>query len=210
LNDKFGLAYPYELFELKSEQLVGLEGFKDKKINNLIEAIEKAKQIDWSNFIFSLGIMNIGKKSAFVLSKKFATIEELKQADLETLTNIEDFGEIVASSIIEYFKDEENLINIQKLFDLGVTINKPAESTQNSVFTNKTVVLTGSLNNFTRPDLTKILLNLGANVTSSVSKKTDFVIVGADAGSKLDKAKQLGIRIVEEVELIDLLKNPQE
>lgn len=206
LNEKFNLAYPYELFELKAEQLVGLEGFKERKINNLIESIEKSKQIDWSNFIFSLGIMNIGKKSAFTLSKKFSSIEELKQADLETLTNIDDVGEIVASSIIEYFNDEDNLNNIQKLFDLGVKINKPAEITENSIFTNKTVVLTGTLENYTRPDLTKLLLNLGANVTSSVSKKTDMVIVGTDAGSKLDKAKQLGIRIIEEKELLELLK----
>ena len=207
LNEKFGLAYPYELFELKAEQLVGLEGFKDKKINNIIESIEKSKQIDWSNFIFALGIMNIGKKSAFVLSKKFKDLEELKSADIETLTNIEDIGEIVASSIVEYFNDVDNINNIQKLFDLGVTINKPDETTQNSAFTNKTVVLTGSLVNFTRPDLTKILLGMGANVTSSVSKKTDIVIVGTDAGSKLDKAKELSIRIIEEPELLELLKN---
>ena len=209
LNENFNLAYPYELFELKAEQLVGFDGFKDKKINNLIESIEKSKQIDWSNFIFSLGIMNIGKKSAFVLSKKFSSIEEIKKADIETLTNIEDVGEIVATSIIEYFADADNIANIQKLFDLGVTINKPAETTQNSVFTNKTVVLTGTLENYTRPDLTKLLLSMGANVTSSVSKKTDMVIVGTDAGSKLDKAKQLNIRIIEENELIELLKNPQ-
>ena len=141
------------------------------------------------------------------MSKKFKDIEELKQADIETLTNIEDVGEIVANSIIEYFSDEDNLNNIQKLFDLGIKINKPTEITQNSVFTNKTVVLTGTLENYTRPDLTKLLLSMGANVTSSVSKKTDMVIVGVDAGSKLDKAKQLGIRIVEEKELIELLRN---
>ena len=208
LNEKFNLAYPYELFELKAEQLVGLEGFKDKKINNLIESIEKSKKIDWSNFIFSLGIMNIGKKSAYVLSKKFASIEELKQADMQTLTNIEDIGEIVASSIIEYFADGDNLNNIQKLFDLGVEINKPNETIENSVFTNKTVVLTGTLENYTRPDLTKLLLSMGANVTSSVSKKTDMVIAGTEAGSKLDKAKELNIRIIEEKELLEMLKNP--
>lgn len=206
LNEKFNIAYPYELFEIKSDQLIGLEGFKDKKINNLIESIEKSKQIDWPNFIFSLGIMNIGKKSAYVLSKKFSSVEELKKADVDTLTNIDDVGEIVANSIVEYFKDEDNLNNIQKLFDLGVTINKQAETTQNSAFTNKTVVLTGTLESYTRPDLTKLLLSMGANVTSSVSKKTDIVIVGTDAGSKLNKAKQLGIRIVEEPELLKLLQ----
>ena len=149
--------------------------------------------------------MNIGKKSAFVLSKKFSSIEEIKNADIETLTNIEDVGEIVANSIIEYFQDSDNMANIQKLFDLGVTINKPQETTKNSVFTNKTVVLTGTLENYTRPDLTKLLLSMGANVTSSVSKKTDMVIVGTDAGSKLDKAKELNIRIVEETELLEIL-----
>ncbi len=206
LNEKLNLAYPYELFELKAEQLVGLEGFKDKKINNLIESIERSRKVDWSNFIFSLGIMNIGKKSAFTLSKKFSSIEEIAQADIETLTNIDDVGEIVANSIIEYFQDADNMANIQKLFDLGVTINKPAEVTTNSAFINKTVVLTGTLENYTRPDLTKILLSQGANVTSSVSKKTDMVIVGTDAGSKLDKAKQLNIRIIEEPELMEILQ----
>jgi len=205
LNEKFNLAYPYELFNLKPEMLVGLDGFKEKKINNLIESINKSKHIEWSNFIFSLGIMNIGKKTAYVLSKKFKDLDELKSADLVTLTNIEDVGEIVATSIIEYFKDEDNLNNIQKLMEVGVEINQPNEITENSVFTNKTVVLTGSLKNFTRPDLTKILMNKGANVTGSVSKKTDLVIVGTDAGSKLDKAKQLNIRIVYEDELIKLL-----
>ena len=150
--------------------------------------------------------MNIGKKSAFVLSKKFKDLEELKSADLETLTNVEDIGEIVANSIIEYFADEDNLANIQKLFALGVTINKLAETALNSAFTNKTIVLTGTLENYTRPDLTKLLLSIGANVTSSVSKKTDMVIAGVEAGSKLDKAKELGIRIVEENELLELLK----
>ena len=207
LNENFNIAYPFELFELKAEQLVGLDGFKDKKINNLIESIDKSKKIDWSNFIFSLGIMNIGKKSAYVLSKKFSSVEEIKNADVETLTNIEDIGEIVANSIVEYFNDDDNLMNIQKLFDLGVEINKPQEITTNSEFTNKTVVLTGTLENYTRPDLTKILLSMGANVTSSVSKKTDMVIAGTEAGSKLDKAKELGIRVVEESELLELLKN---
>jgi DNA ligase (NAD+) len=209
LNEKFNLAYPYELFELKAEQLVGFEGFKDKKINNIIESIEKSKKIDWSNFIFALGIMNIGKKSAYTLSKKFKNLQELIKADVETLTNIEDVGEIVANSIIEYFEDSDNIENIQKLFNLGVTINQPAEVVTNTAFTNKTVVLTGTLTNYTRPDLTKILLGMGANVTSSVSKKTDMVIAGVEAGSKLDKAKELGIRIIEESELLNLLKNPQ-
>lgn len=206
LFDNFKVSYPYELFNLKPEMLVGLEGFKEKKINNLFESLEKSKKVDWSNFIFSLGIMNVGKKTAFVLSKKFPTLNDIKNATLETLTNIEDIGEIVATSIIEYFEDSDNLNNIEKLFEAGVTINKVESVSENATFTNKTVVLTGSLTNFTRPDLTKLLLSMGANVTSSVSKKTDIVIAGTEAGSKLDKAKELNIRIIEEPELMELLK----
>ena len=185
--------------------LVGLDGFKEKKITNLFDSLEKSKKVDWSNFIFALGIMNVGKKTAFVLSKKFPTLEDLKSASLDTLTNIEDIGEIVATSIIEYFADADNINNIEKLFEAGVTINKAESVSENATFTNKTVVLTGSLTNFTRPDLTKLLLGMGANVTSSVSKKTDIVIAGVEAGSKLDKAKELNIRIIEEPELMELL-----
>jgi len=153
--------------------------------------------------------MNIGKKTAFVLSKKFNTIEDIRFATIEELTNIDDVGEIVANSIHDYFNDPDNIHNIYRLFEAGVKINQPAEIKQNTPFSNKTVVLTGTLQSYDRNDLSKILSNLGANVTSSVSKKTDMVIAGEKAGSKLDKAKQLGIRIVEEAELLQLLENPQ-
>ena len=207
LYDRYKIAYPYELYTMTAEMLEGLEGFKDKKISNLLDSIEKSKSLDWANFIFSLGIMNIGKKTSFVLSRKYPDLESIRCASLEELTNIEDVGEIVASSIIEYFKDEDNLLNIEKLFELGVKINKSNTENQNNPhFTNKTVVLTGTLTNFTRPDLTKILMNLGANVTGSVSKKTDLVIVGEDAGSKLEKAKSLGIKTIDETELMKMLQ----
>ncbi len=203
--EKFKIAYPYELFTLTKEMLEGLEGFKEKKINNILASIEKSKQIDWQNFIFALGILNIGKKTAFVLSQRFKSLEELKMADLVTLTAIDDIGEIVANSIIEYFADQENLINIQKLFDLGVKINEPEQAKTNSHFANKTIVLTGSLQSFTRPELTKLLLSFGANVTSSVSKNTNLVIAGTDAGSKLDKARELNIEVIDEKKLLELL-----
>lgn len=205
LFDKFKIAYPYELFNLTADMLVGMEGFKDKKITNLIESINKSKTIEWPNFIFALGIMNIGKKTAFTLSKIYANLDDLKAANVDDLICIDDIGAIVASSIVEYFADPDNVLNINKLFDAGVTIKQPEQTTSNPNFAGKTVVLTGTLNNFTRPDLTKKLQNMGANVTSSVSKNTDMVIVGADAGSKLAKAQQLGVRIVLEDELLNLL-----
>lgn len=206
LFDRFKIAYPHELFNLNEEMLAQLEGFKDKKINNLLASIEKSKDIEWSNFIFSLGIMNIGKKNAYVLSKIYSTIEELREATIEDLVKIEDVGEIVAQSIVDYFADQCNIDDIQKLFDSGVKVRSSTQMQENSNFSNKTIVLTGSLSNYTRPELTKILLDMGANVTSSVSKKTDMVIAGEDAGSKLDKAKELGVLVIDEQKLLEMLK----
>ncbi len=205
LYQKFDISYPYELFTLTGEMLEGLEGFKDKKINNLINSIEKSKHIDWSNFIFSLGILYVGDKTAFVLSRRFNSIDELKTAKYEELIEIDDVGDIVANSIIEYFQDDDNLNNINKLLELGVKINFPNNEVKENYFTNKTIVLTGALNSYSRPDLTKLLSSYGANVTSSVSKKTDLVIVGTDAGSKLDKAKELNIEIIDEAKLLEIL-----
>ncbi len=206
LFEKFKIAYPYELFNLTADMLVGLEGFKDKKITNLIESINKSKNIEWSNFIFALGIMNIGKKTAYTLSKIYPDMASLQATSVDDLILIDDIGAIVATSIVEYFADADNIENINKLFDAGVKISQPQITETNANFAGKTVVLTGTLNNYTRPDLTKILQNMGANVTSSVSKNTDMVIVGSDAGSKLTKAQQLGIRIVLEEELLEMLK----
>ena len=118
---------------------------------------------------------------------------------------IEDIGEIVATSIVEYFENQDNLTNIQKLFDAGVEIVMPKEMVTDSYFSNKTIVLTGSLKNYGRTELTKILLDLGANVTGSVSKKTDLVIAGEEAGSKLTKAQELGIEVIGEEKLLELL-----
>lgn len=205
LYQKFDLSYPYELFTITESMLSQLEGFKEKKINNLINSLEKSKNIDWSNFIFSLGILYVGDKTAFVLSKKYNSIEELKSATFEELISIDDVGEIVANSIIEYFQDKDNLTNIDKLIELGVKINFSNNNTEENFFTNKTIVLTGALSSFSRPELTKILLSYGANVTSSVSKKTDLVIAGKDAGSKLDKARDLNIEIINEDKLTNLL-----
>lgn len=207
LFKNFNVSYPHELFTLKPEMLEGLEGFKDKKINNVLDSINKSKKVEYSNFIFALGILNIGKKTAYVLSRKFKTLEDLKNATIEDLVQIEDIGEIVATSIVEYFQDQENLTNIDKLLANGVEIIWPAEVKTDSPFANKTIVLTGSLENFGRTELTKILQDLGANVTSSVSKKTDLVIVGADAGSKLTKAKELGIEVIDENMLMEMLNN---
>jgi len=123
------------------------------------------------------------------------------------LTNINDIGEVVASNIVEYFNDIDNINNINKMLELGVNIKFPTEVNADSYFSGKKIVLTGSLENYGRSELTKILLNLGADVTSSVSKNTDLVIAGTDAGSKLDKAKALNIEVIDETSLVQLLED---
>lgn len=207
LYEIHNIAYPYQLYTLTSEQLSTLEGFKEKKINNLLTSLEQSKNVEWSNFIFALGILNIGKKTAYILSKKYPSLEKLKQANIDELTNINDIGEVVAKNIVEYFEDKDNLNNINKLLELGVKINYPSEVNVNGYFSGKKIVLTGGLDNFGRSELTKILQNLGADVTSSVSKNTDLVIAGHDAGSKLDKAKSLNIEVIDEQKLLNLLQN---
>lgn len=201
------IAYPYQLYTLTNEQLSGLEGFKEKKINNLLTSLEQSKSVEWSNFIFALGILNIGKKTAYVLSKKYPSLEQLKEATIDELTSINDIGEVVARNIVEYFEDEDNIKNINNLFNLGVKINFPSQVNMDNYFSGKKIVLTGGLDNFGRSELTKILQNSGADVTSSVSKNTDLVIAGHDAGSKLDKAKSLNIDIIDEQKLMELLQN---
>ena len=205
LYENYNISYPYQLYTLTSEQLSTLEGFKDKKINNLLTSIEQSKLVEWQNFIYALGILNVGKKTAFVLSKRYPSLELLKSATLEDLTSINDIGEVVASNIVEYFEDNDNLENINKMLELGVNIQFPTEVKADNYFSGKKVVLTGGLDNYGRSELTKILQNLGADVTSSVSKNTDLVIAGKEAGSKLDKARTLNIEVIDETKLLQLL-----
>lgn len=201
------ISYPYQLYTLTTEMLEVLEGFKDKKINNILTSIENSKQVEWSNFIYALGILNVGKKTAFTLSKRYKTLQALKETTLDDLTSINDIGEVVANNIIEYFEDEDNLNNINNMIELGVNINFPTEVNTDNYFNGKKIVLTGSLENFGRSELTKILLNLGADVTSSVSKNTNLVIAGSEAGSKLDKAGALNIEVIDENKLLKILNN---
>ena len=207
LYEIHNIAYPWELYTLTAEQLQSLDGFKDKKINNLLTSLQNSKNVEWANFIFALGILNVGKKTAYVLSKRYPSLESLRNATLDDLISVNDIGEVVASNIIEYFTDNDNMNNINKMLELGININFPSEVATDSYFSGKKVVLTGGLDNFGRSELTKVLQNLGADVVSSVSKNTDLVIAGKDAGSKLTKAQSLGIEIIDESRLMDLLDN---
>lgn len=202
--DKLNVRSVADLYNLTYEQLFNLEGFKNKKTQNTLNAIEKSKNVSLAKFIYALGILNVGKKTAIDLSKKFKTLNNLFNANFEELIEVKDIGEVVANSIIEYFKNEKNITLINLILEKGVKVEEEAEEKEvlDNFFKNKKVVLTGSLVNFKRDKLTEILTSLGAEVVSSVSKNTDLVIVGNDAGSKLEKAKSLNINILTEEELL--------
>lgn len=196
----------HRLYELTAEELSKLEGFKEKKVANLIASIEKSKNVPLENFIFALGIDGIGKKTAKDLARTFGSLEALSTATVERLVQIDEIGDVLAENIYEYFSNAKNIDEIKKLLDKGVT---PYYSSQKSgnLFEGEKVVLTGTLQSFKRSDAQKIIEQNGGECMSSVSKLTTLVVAGESAGSKLDKATKLGIRIIDEQEFIDIISN---
>ena len=194
-----------DIYHLKDrkEELLELEGFKDKSVEKLIDAIEASKSNPLEDLIFGLGIRQVGKKAAKILVKRFKTMHNLMNASMEELTSIKDIGEITAQSIVDYFKVESNRTLVFELESVGCRMDSDQEEVQESMFTGKTVVLTGSLTLFTRDEAKKLLEKLGANVSGSVSKKTNLVIYGENAGSKLQKALQLGVATMDEASFME-------
>ena len=205
LYDKFNVKEFSDLYALNREDVRRLEGYKDARTDNLIGAIEQSKTVPYANFIYALGIDNVGRKTARDLSVKFLSIEQLINASKEQLLEVEDVGEIVADCIINYFSNQDNLTQIQKLFELGVTVIYEKEK-KLGAFSGEKVVLTGTLESFKRDEAAKIIENLGGEILSSVSKKTTMVLAGENAGSKLDKAQALGIKIIDEDTFKSLIK----
>ena len=204
--DKLNVRSVADLYDLTYEQLFCLEGFKNKKTENTLKAIENSKNVSFAKFIYALGILNVGKKTAIDLSKKFKNLNNLINVTFEELIDIKDIGEVVANSIIEYFNNEKNITLINLILNKGVNIEELEEKEiEDNFFKGKKIVLTGSLINFKREQLTQILSSLGAEVVSRVSKNTDLVICGSDAGSKLEKAQKLNIYIMQEEELLKTL-----
>ena len=187
-----------DIYHLKehAEDLVELEGFGNKSVNNLIEAIEDSKNNSLEKLIFALGIEQVGEKTAKVLARRFETMDNLMNTNIEVLTNIQDIGEIIAKSIVEFFSKEENIKLIDDLKSLGVNMVYTGEKIEEKEeFSGKTFVITGTLTNYSRDEMKSIIENFGGRVSESVSKKTDVVIVGDNPGSKYDKAQKLGITI---------------
>lgn len=207
LFDEFGVEKFSDLYTLDREKVRSLEGFKDAKTDNLFVSIDKSKSVNFANFIYALGIDNVGKKTARDLSNQFKNFENLKIATKETLLNIQDVGDIVADCIFEFFNDKENLLEIERLLECGVNIQEEVSEVIGGVFAGEKVVLTGTLSEFKRDDAGKIIESLGGEVQSSVSKKTTMVLAGENAGSKLDKARALGIKIIDEETFKMLIKS---
>ncbi|GGF91071.1 NAD-dependent DNA ligase LigA [Paenibacillus abyssi] len=199
---------PADLYEITYDDLINLERFGDKKARKLIEAFEKSKERDLAAFLFALGIPNTGKATTKMLADHYRSLDALMAAEPEELVGLPDVGAIVADSIAGFFRDPIIKSSIERMRSLGVKAEaeQPAAISQDSVFSGKTVVLTGTLSQMTRDEAAKRLEALGAKVSGSVSKKTDYVIAGESAGSKLVKARELGVTVIEdETELLKLL-----
>lgn len=193
-----------DVYKLKYEDIIKIEGFKEKRTNNLLNAIENSKDVNLENFIYAIGIPNVGIKTARDLANHYKSFDKLRNSNEEELVNIGDIGGITAREIVEFFEDEKIVSAIDELFELGVNPKEVEDKNTRKPLLDKTIVITGTLD-IPRKELEEKLINFGAKVTGSVSNKTDYVIVGENAGSKYDKARELNIDILSLDELIELV-----
>ena len=193
-----------DLYDLGPQDYMGLQGFGERRINNLMAAIERSKDCTLGAFIFAIGIPNVGAKTAKDLARRFGTIEALRSATVEKLTEVPDVGEIVARSIVEFFADPSIATQVDRLLAHGVK-PRPEEVQQDSPISGKTIVVTGTLEKLDRRQAEALIESLGGKAAGSVSKKTDYVLAGESAGSKLTKARELGVRVLNEQEFFELI-----
>ena len=205
LHDTLGLRECSALYSLTKEELSKLDGFKDKKITNLLTAIEKSKSVSLERFIFALGIDGVGKVASKDLAREFQGMENLSKATKEQLLALENIGEVTAETIVNWFADADNRAEVQRLLDTGITPEITKKAHTGGVFAGQFVVLTGTLESFKRSEAQKLIEERGGECQSSVTAKTTLVIAGESAGSKLDKAKKLGIKIIDEAEFKNML-----
>ncbi|MBZ6005423.1 NAD-dependent DNA ligase LigA [Paraclostridium bifermentans] len=196
-----------DLYYIKKEDVINLERMGEKSAENLIKAIEKSKQNELYRLINGLGIKYIGVKGAKVLAKNFDSLDEIINADAVQLTNLEEFGDIMANSVVEFFKEEKNMTVINKLKEAGVNIEsiKNKDESIVNIFEGMKIVLTGTLPTLKRNDAKEMIEARGGKATSSVSKSTTFVLAGEEAGSKLTKANELGVKVIDEAKFLDIL-----
>jgi len=202
---------PADLYRLKKEDLMKMERMGDKLASNLINAIEKSKKTTLSRLIYALGIRNVGEHTAEILAEHFGTLDKLMEATEEELYKIYEIGPVVAKSIRDYFSNSKNRELINKLLSAGVSYEPVLKKEKEGLpLAGKSFIFTGTLSRFTRDEASRIVEELGGKVVSSVSSKTDYIVVGADPGSKLEKAKKLGVKIINESEFLSLIGKQEE
>ena len=197
------ISSPLDLYRLSKDDIMTLEKKKDKSAENLVKAVEKSKSNDLYRTVFALGIRHIGQKAAKLLADKFRTLDNIANASMEDISAIDGFGEIMAESVYQYFQLDESKKLVEEIKSLGINtenLSAPKNIDESNPFFNKTFVITGTLPNYKRTEAAEIIESMGGKVSSSVSKKTDFVLAGDEAGSKLTKAQSLGIKIIDESE----------
>ncbi len=195
-----------DIYQLSAEAILGLEGFKEKSVNNLLTSIENSKQVELPNFIYALGIKNVGLEVAKLITQLYPTWEEFTNVTVEQLIDIDGIGNVIATGVVEYLNDDYNQQQIAKLFELGITFSEQeVDEVKENELTGKTIVITGSFTTYKRSELKKIAESFGAKVTGSVSKNTDILFAGEKAGSKLVKATELGIDVWDEVKINRIL-----
>lgn len=206
LYDALGVRDAADLYHLTVDQLQALEGFQDKRAQNLINALEDSKHCPLSRFLLAIGIPNIGRRTARDLSAAFGSLENVRKATMEELTAMDDVGEIVAQSVMDFFSFPENNRMVDRLLSAGVTPQSEAKQ-QGGAFAGKTLVVTGTLPTFSRQEAEAFIREHGGVAAGSVSKKTAYVVAGENAGSKLTKAQALGIPVITEEEMRNMAEN---
>lgn len=195
-----------DIYSLKHREVADLDRMADKSAANLISAIEKSKSNSLNRLVYGLGIRHVGVRSAWILAARFKTLERLQDANIEKLQDINEIGPVMAESIYNFFKTEENKKVIERLRRSGVNTEEKSSSLKFKNLEGKAFVVTGSLESFSRNEIEELIRSQGGNVSSSVSKNTDYVILGNDPGSKFEKAKQLGVKIINEEEFKKLIQ----
>src|SRR5580692_4453763 len=206
LVDRDWVRTPADLFGLQTDQLSTLERMGDKSAQKLRSAIEASKQTSLSRFLYALGIRDVGEATALALAQHFGDIADLRRAGEEEIQRVPDVGPVVAKQVAAYFRDPDNAAAVDRLLAAGISWPRLAAPSRGAAQRDKTFVLTGTLSSLTRDEATDAIQRMGGKVSGSVSKKTDYVVAGAEAGSKLKKAEQLGITVLDEAAFLKLLK----
>ena len=196
-----------DLYTLKQEEVVGLERLAEKSAKNLIDAIRKSKSAGLARLLFGLGVRHVGQRAASILAETFRSIKVLKETSFEDMESVMEIGPVIAESLKSFLDQEANMQDIENLSNSGVVVEDPeAARKEVGVLAGKQFVLTGTLSEFSRDEAKKKIESLGGRVTSAVSTKTDYIVAGKDAGSKLTKAKKIEITVLDEKEFQKLIE----